>query len=537
MATVFSGKRTWFDFMFKPLEKLCYSVGRVNPTAEMNWTTYAKALLLFNFIGFIVLFLLQITQSNLPLNHEHMPNVSWDLAFNTAISFVTNTNWQAYAGESTFGYLIPMVGLTVQNFLSAATGMCVLLCVIRGITRKSTELIGNFWVDLVRTIVYVLLPLSIILSVALMNEGVIQTLSPYEKIQTIEGKNQTIPLGPVASQIAIKQLGTNGGGYFNANSAHPFENPTGVSNFLETFAILLLPAALTYTFGSMVYSRRHGFILFIVMSILFISTTSLSIYSESQENPVLAAFPVLEGKESRFGINDSVLWSVATTATANGSVNCMHSSLSPISGGICLFNIMIGELIFGGKGVGLASMIMFVMLTVFLSGLMVGRTPEYLGKKIEKREIQWVTIAVLTPGLLILLGAGFTCILPEGISSIQNRGPHGLSEILYAFASCAGNNGSSFAGLNVNTPYFNIILGIVMLLARLAIIIPSLAVAGLLAQKRITPTTLGTFSVNSPLFVFLLISVILIIGALTFFPALALGPIIEQFLMLKGKAF
>lgn len=537
MANVFNGKAHFAYQVLGWLENLCYRIGGVNPEEEMSWTEYGKALLLFNFFGFIFLLLLLLAQGYLPLNPQNLEGLPWSLAFNTAASFTTNTNWQAYGGETTLSYLSQMLGLTSHNFLSAATGMAALLTLTRGLVRKTTHTIGNFWVDLVRMVIYLLLPLAVLLAVVLVGEGVIQTFSPYVELTTVENAKQTIPLGPVASQVAIKQLGTNGGGFFNANSAHPFENPTPFSNLLEMLAIILIPAASVYTYGIMIGSKKHAWLLFFTMFMLWAGGIVVSLYSEHLHNPVIDVYPVLEGQETRLGTTNSLLWAITTTATSNGSVNTMLSSLSPLAGGMSMFNIMLGELVFGGVGVGLCSMIMFALLTVFLSGLMVGRTPEYLGKKIEKQEMQWVVLAVLTPSALILIGAGISCVLPEALSSLTNQGPHGLSEILYAFTSSAGNNGSAFAGLNANTTYYNLALGSVMLLARTAILLPSLAIAGLLAKKKITPPSLGTFSTNSSLFVILLISVILIVGALTFFPALSLGPIVEHLLMLKGQSF
>lgn len=537
MSKVFQGQSTFIHPFLGWLERLSYSAAGINSNQEMNARTYLKNLFLFNLFGFIFLFILQMVQQWLPGNPQNFPAVSWPLAFNTAVSFVTNTNWQAYAGETTLSYTTQMVGLAVQNFLSAATGCAVALALMRGLTRKEMETIGNFWVDAVRMVVYILIPLSILFAFFLVSQGVIQTFSPYVEVTTLEGASQTIPLGPAASQIAIKQLGTNGGGFFNTNSAHPFENPTAAANFFELLAILLIPAALTHTYGHMINSIRHGWLLFIVMSIFLVCAIALSIYSERVHNPVLEAFPVLEGIETRLGIRQSVLWSVATTDTANGSVNAMLSSLSPLAGGVAMFNIMLGELIFGGVGVGLCSMIMFILLTVFLAGLMVGRTPEYLGKKIERSEVQWIMVAVLLPGILVLIGSGITIMLPQGLSSLRNQGPHGLTEILYAFTSAAGNNGSAFAGLNANTNYYNIALGIVMLIARGAIIVPSIAVAGLLVKKKITPASAGTFSTNTFLFLVLLSGVILIVGALTFFPAISLGPVVEDLLMREGRTF
>jgi potassium-transporting ATPase potassium-binding subunit len=537
MANVFTGKTTFLHPILGWLERLCYRIGRVDAEEEMTWIDYAKTLLLFNLWGFIAVFLLQLFQKYLPLNPQNFSAPSWESAFNTAMSFVTNTNWQSYSGETTLSYLTQMLGLAVQNFLSAATGMAVLLALIRGLTRKTATTIGNFWVDLVRSVVFLFLPLSLVMAIVLVGEGIVQTFSPYVEVSTLENGKQTIPLGPVASQIAIKQLGTNGGGFFNTNSAHPFESPTSFSNFLEMLAILLIPAATVYTYGLMIGSQKHGWLIFFVMFVLWMSGLILSFYSQHLYNPVLDAYPVLEGQETRFGTTNSLLWAVSTTAVANGSVNTMISSLSPLGGGVAMFNIMVGEVIFGGIGVGLCSMIMFILLTVFLSGLMVGRTPEYLGKKIEKREMQWVTVAVLMPGCLILIGAGISSVIPDALSSLGNHGPHGLSEILYAFTSAAGTNGSAFAGLNAATNYYNLFLGFVMLIARLTIVISSLAIAGLLARKKITPPSIGTFSTNTLLFVVLLIGVILIEGALTFFPALSLGPFVEHLLMLDGQSF
>jgi K+-transporting ATPase ATPase A chain len=537
MAAVFQGKWHLLSLPFGWLEKLVYRLCSIDPKEEMNWKVYAKAMLWFNLVGFGFLFFLQIFQGWLPFNPQKLPGVEWSLAFNTAISFVTNTNWQAYAGENTMSYLTQMAGLGVQNFVSAATGSAVLIALIRGLTGTLTQTLGNFWVDLTRTIVYLLLPLSIVLALFLVGQGVIQNLNSYVEVTTIEGAQQVIPMGLVASQVAIKQLGTNGGGFFNANSAHPFENPTPLSNFLEVFAILLIPASATYMYGKMIGSTKRGWIIFSVMFALWMGGLSVALISEYSSNRTLGVTPVLEGIETRFGIKNSALWAVSTTGTSNGSVNSMHSSLSPLTGGIALFNMMIGEVIFGGVGVGLCGMLMFALLTIFLAGLMVGRTPEYLGKKIEKVEMQWVMLALLAPGILILFGTGIALFLPSALASLSNAGPHGLSEMLYAFSSAAGNNGSAFAGLNANTYFFNIILGIIMLLARMAILIPSLAIAGSLAQKKILAPSLGTFATDTVLFAILLIFVIFIVGALTFFPALSLGPIVEQILMSNGRAF
>ncbi|MEI8366559.1 MAG: potassium-transporting ATPase subunit KdpA [Parachlamydiaceae bacterium] len=537
MARVFSGNAAVAYRTLGWLENLCYRVGGVNEKEEMTWIEYGKALLLFNVLGFAALFVLQLVQGYLPLNPQHLGAVPWPLAFNIASSFTTNTNWQSYAGETTLSYLTQMLGLTSHNFLSAATGMAVLLTLTRGLIRKTVDTVGNFWVDLVRTVVYLLIPLSIIMSVVLVSQGVIQNFSPYVEVTTLENAKQIIPLGPVASQVAIKQLGTNGGGFFNANSAHPFENPTLLTNFLEMLAIVLIPAASVYMYGMMIGSKKHAWLLFFAMFFLWAGGVLLAFHSQHLHNPILDVYPVLEGQETRLGTINSLLWSVSTTATSNGSTNTALSSLSPLAGGVALFNLMLGELVFGGIGVGLCSMIMFVLLTVFLCGLMVGRTPEYLGKKIEKNEMRWVVIAVLVPSALILVGAGISCVVPDALSSLGNHGPHGLSEILYAFASAAGNNGSAFAGLNANTNYYNLILGVVMLLSRTAIVLSSLAIAGFLVRKKVTPPSTGTFSVTSLLFLSLLIGVILIVGALTFLPALSLGPIVEHLIMLRGKSF
>jgi K+-transporting ATPase ATPase A chain len=503
---------------------------------EMSWSHYAAAMLWFNFIGLIFLFLLLVCQGFLPLNPENLSGPEPLLALNIAVSFVTNTNWQAYGGEVTLSYLSQMLGLTVQNFFSAATGSAVLLALIRGLTRKSMETLGNFWADLARTIVYLLLPLSVIFSLFLVSQGVIQNLKPYIKLES--GTLPTIiPMGPVASQIAIKQLGTNGGGFFNANSAHPFENPTPLSNFLESLAIVCIPAAATFMYGSMIKSPKEGWILFATMLVFWVGGLALALASEAIDNPVLSVNPVLEGKEIRFGTSQSILWAVSTTATSNGSVNNMLSSLSPLAGGVALFNMMIGEVIFGGLGVGLCGMLMFVLLTVFIAGLMIGRTPEYLGKKIEKTEMRWMMLAILAPGTLILAGSGIASVWPAALSSLANRGPHGLTEILYAFSSAAGNNGSAFNGLDANTPFYNLGLGLAMLIARGAILISSLAIAGSLVKKSPLARSIDTLRTDTPLFGILLTTVVLMIGALTFFPALALGPIVEHFLMLENEAF
>lgn len=537
MAKVYMGKHQAMKPVFSWLENLIYRVCGIDRDAEMNWKMYTISLLLISVIGFGVVFVLMSLQNYLPLNPQNLQKPSWHLTFNTAVSFMTNTNWQSYSGENTLSYLVQMLGLTVQNFLSAATGMAVFVALMRGLTRKTTSNLGNFWVDLTRSIVYILLPLSIVLAVVLMGQGVVQSLSPYAKALTLQGNEQTIPLGPAASQIAIKQLGTNGGGFFGANSAHPFENPTPFSNFLEMLAILLIPSALTFTYGRFAGSNRKGWTLFTVMFILFITALIFSLHSEYSTNPVTKLAGSMEGKEMRFGVANSVLWSVATTDASNGSVNAMHDSLSPISGMIAMFNIMLGEVIFGGVGSGLYGMIIFVILTVFISGLMVGRTPEFLGKKVEAFEVKMSMIAVLAPSLVILLFSAWACISPAGLKGLNAGGPHGLSEILYAFSSAGGNNGSAFAGLNTNTVFYNISLAAGMLIGRFGVIIPVIAIAGNMAGKKITPPSAGTFRTDNTVFVVLLTGVILIVGGLTFFPALALGPLVEHFLMISGITF
>ena len=537
MFKVFSGNRHIMFPVFNWLEKLTYKWSGINPDEETNWKSYTFGLLTFNLIGFVFVYLIQLFQSHLPLNPANLSNVSWHSAFNTAVSFMTNTNWQGYAGETTLSYFVQMVGLTVQNFVSAATGIAVLLALIRGISRKTTNKIGSFWTDLTRATIYVLLPLSILFAIVLAGQGVIQNFKTYETAQTIEGVQQVIPMGPAASQIAIKQLGTNGGGFFNSNSSHPFENPTPLSNFLQMLAILLIPASLTYTYGKMVGSTRQGWTLFTAMLILFVSGLSISLYAEYSSNPVFGQLPLMEGKETRFGITNSILWSTATTSASNGSVNAMHDSLSPIAGMIAMINIMLGEIIFGGVGAGLYGMVIFIIITVFIAGLMVGRTPEYLGKKIEAFEVQMAIIAVLLPNLVIQVFSAWASGSTYGLSSLNNAGPHGFSEILYAYSSAAGNNGSAFAGLNANTVFYNLTLGIGMLIGRFGVIIPVLAIAGSMAEKKITPLSSGTFRTDNWLFIGLLITVILIIGGLTHFPALALGPVIDHLQMNSGITF
>ncbi len=537
MYKVFTGQRHFMLPVFGWLEKLTYRFSGINVLKESDWKSYTFDLLVFNLSGFIFLFLVQIFQSYLPLNPANLPDVSWHSAFNTAVSFVTNTNWQGYAGETTLSYFVQMAGMTVQNFVSAATGLAVILALIRGVSGKTTEKLGNFWVDLTRSTLYVLLPLSVLLSVTLVGQGVVQNFKSYDTVQTLEGTEQILPMGPAASQIAIKQLGTNGGGFFNTNSSHPFENPTPFSNFLEMLALLLIPAAFTFTYGKMVGSVKQGWTLFTAMLILLLAGLSVSLYAEYSINPIFGNHALMEGKETRFGITNSVLWATSTTAASNGSVNAMHDSLSPLSGMVAMINIMLGEIIFGGVGAGLYGMIIFVILTVFIAGLMVGRTPEYLGKKIQAFEVQMAMLAILLPNFVILLFSAIASVSNPGLSSLNNAGPHGLSEILYAFSSAAGNNGSAFAGLNANTVFYNLTLGIGMLIGRFGVIIPVLAIAGSLGKKMITPASAGTFRTDSWLFIGLLISVILIVGGLTHFPALSLGPIVEHILMNQNITF
>lgn len=537
IAKVLSGEKNFMSPLFGWLERLTYKFSGLDSKEKMDWKQYAKALLLFNFVGFLFLFLIQLCQKSLPLNPQGLDGLSWHLSFNTAVSFMTNTNWQSYGGESTMSYLTQMLGLGVQNFVSAATGLAVFVALVRGIISKRVEQIGNFWVDLTRSVVYILLPLCLVFSVILVGQGVVQNFSGYTTVKTLEGVEQVIPGGPAASQIAIKQLGTNGGGFFNVNSAHPFENPTPLSNFLQMLAILLIPAALAFTYGKMVGSVKQGTVLFLVMFFVWLAGLAVSIYSEYTPNPVFNQTALMEGKEVRLGVMNSLIWSTATTVASNGSVNAMHSSLSPLAGGVAMFNIMLGEIIFGGVGAGMYGMLLFVLLTVFLSGLMVGRSPEYMGKKIEAGEMKWVILGILAPCAVILLGAAISSVLPVALSSLANKGPHGFSEILYAWSSAAGNNGSAFAGLNANTPFYNFFLGLAMLIGRFAVILPVLVIAGQLARKKITPVGQGTFTTDTPVFAILLIGVIIIVGALTFLPALTLGPIVEHFLMLNGQVF
>ena len=552
MARVFEGKTCGLDRVLGPLERLIYRASRINPAAEMTWKRYTLAVILFSAVGFASLYVLQRLQGWLPLNPQDQPAVPPDLAFNTAISFITNTNWQAYGGEATMSYLTQMAGLAVHNFLSAATGMAVLVALIRGFARHNSETIGNFWADLVRSTLYVLLPLALVLAVALVSQGVIQNFDAYQTVALVEpvkdadGKTvteQVLPMGPAASQIAIKQLGTNGGGFFNANSAHPYENPTPLSNFLEMLSILLIPAALCYTFGKMVGDTRQGWAILAAMVVVFVIMLAACGYFEQQGTPMLAAAGAdqaaapaqpggnMEGKEVRFGITGSAIWATATTAASNGSVNAMHDSFTPLGGLVPMWLMQLGEVIFGGVGSGLYGMLVFALVGVFVAGLMVGRTPEYLGKKLEAYEMKMAAVAILVPVFAVLVGTAVAVLVPSARASMANPGPHGFSEVLYAFSSTSNNNGSAFAGLNANTGFYNITTGLAMLAGRFLVKIPVLAIAGALARKKTIPAGGGTLRTHGPLFVAMLIAVVVIVGALSFIPALALGPIVEHLMM------
>jgi potassium-transporting ATPase potassium-binding subunit len=568
MARIYLNQPAGLNRWLTKFEQSLYRICGIDPDHQMSWQQYAISLLVFNFLGLVAVFALQRLQDHLPLNPQNLPQVSLDSAFNTAASFVSNTNWQAYAGETTQSYLTQMLGLTVQNFLSAATGMAVLVALARGFKSRNADSIGNFWVDLVRSALYILLPLALLFSFALIGLGVVQTLKPYQEVQLLEpfryaqnklnaeGKpvseqveinKQTLALGPVASQIAIKQLGTNGGGFFNANSAHPFENPTPLTNFLEMLAILLIPAALCYTFGYMVGDTRQGWVMLIAMTLVLVPLLILTVSAEQSGNPLLKALQVdqsvtahqaggnMEGKETRFGIVNSGLWAVVTTAASNGSVNAMHDSFTPLGGMTPLWLMQLGEVIFGGVGSGLYGMLVFAIVAVFIAGLMIGRTPEYMGKKIEAFEIKMAALVILIPPLLVLGGTAVAIMSEAGRSGLFNPGAHGFSEALYAFSSAGNNNGSAFAGLSANTPFYNYILAIAMLIARFGLIVPVLAIAGSLAAKKIVPAGLGTLPTHTPLFVLLLIVTVLMVGALTFVPALALGPIAEHLQMTMGQ--
>lgn len=537
MARVLEGDIPKRVKVLLPIEKLIHSISGIKTDEQQNGLTYFLHLFVFNILGFVLLLIVLLTQNWHPLNPEGMKNLDFALAFNTAISFVTNTNWQAYSGEASLSYFSQMFGLTVQNFLSAATGITVFVVIVRSLRQRQANNLGNFWVDMVRINLYILLPLSLILSLVLISQGVIQNFLPYIKATTLEGIDQIIAMGPVASQVAIKQLGTNGGGFFGANSAHPFENPTPFSNFLETLTILLIPVALVFAYGRMIKQEKQGLSILAAMTILFLALLGISMLSEFNFVPAYAGGIPWEGKELRFGQIGSVLFSVATTAASCGAVNVMHSSLSPLSGFVALFNMMTGEVIYGGVGAGFYGMFLYVILTVFIAGLMVGRSPEYLGKKIEAKEVRFAMIGVIAPSALILIFSGLGVVSEWALSSMSQKGPHGLTEILYAFTSASANNGSAFAGFNANTPVLNYAVGLCMFIGRFAVIYPVIMICQSLSGKNIAPASSGTFPTDSYLFTTLLIGVILIVGALTFFPALTLGPITEHFLMLKDMTF
>ncbi len=569
MAKVFEGERTILHSLLRPLERLIYRLAGVREEAEQRWTQYAASLIVFSLACFLFTYLIQRLQGVLPLNPMHFSTahapsnataMTPDLAFNTAASFMTNTNWQAYGGETTLSYFVQMAALTVQNFLSAAAGIAVAIALVRGFARREAKSIGNFWVDLTRATVYILLPLAFVFALFLAAQGVPQTFESYPVARTLEGATQTVAVGPVASQEAIKMLGTNGGGFFNANSAHPFENPNPLTNFAECFAILLISAGLTYTFGVMAKDTRQGWAIFAAMAIMFLAGVFICYPAEQKGNPILDRLGVqeaatdtqpggnMEGKEVRFGIADSALWAVATTDASNGSVNSMHDSFTPIGGLVPLFNIETGEVIFGGVGSGLYGMLLYAIVAVFVGGLMVGRTPEYLGKKIEQKEVKMCMLALIAMAVSVLVFSAVSAIIPfakngywnplsPATANLNNGGPHGFSEILYAYSSGTGNNGSAFAGLNVNTPWYNLTIGSAILIGRFLMIIPMLAVAGSLAAKKYVPATRGTLPTHGGLFVGLLVGTVIIVGALTFFPALSLGPIVEHFLMHEGKLF
>lgn len=533
IADIFQGKIPRLLTPLRPLEKICYRISGINPEASQKAKSYLKDLLLFNLVGFVFLFLILITQSVLPLNPQNFPSLSWHLAFNTAVSFVTNTNWQAYSGEAALSNFSQMVGLTTQNFLSAATGLGIVAVLARGLSKQSEAGVGNFASDCVRSTIYILFPLSLIWGIALVSQGVVQSFSSFSSALTIEGVQQTIPLGPAASQIAIKQLGTNGGGFFGVNSAHPFENPTPFSNFLQVLGILLIPVAQVFAFGKMVKRPRDGVAILSAMFLIFIPLLALSLWSEHQGLPGLGA--TMEGKEVRFGVTESVLWGVTTTAASNGSVNAMHSSFTPLSGFVFIFQMLTGEVIFGGAGAGLYGIALYAIITLFLAGLMVGRSPEWFGKKIEAYEVKLALLALLIPGAIILIGTSLGVIMPWGKDALAHQGPHGLSELLYGFASTVGNNGSAFGGLSAGSATLNTVFGFCMIVGRFVVIIPVVLIAGSLGVKKITPPSGGTFPTDGPLFVVLLSGIVLIFGALTFFPVLALGPIAEHLLMLAGS--
>jgi potassium-transporting ATPase potassium-binding subunit len=549
MTRVFSGERTFLDPVLTPVERLIYRICGIQPANEMIWVEYTIDMLVFSLVGMLVLYGLERLQYFLPLNPQAMPGVPAALAFNTAASFTTNTNWQAYAGETTMSYLTQMAGLAFHNFVSAAAGIAIALAVIRGFTRRTVKTLGNFWFDLTRATLWLLLPVSLVFALVLVWQGVPQNFSAYTQAKTLEGADQVIAQGPVASQEIIKEFGTNGGGFFNANSAHPYENPTPLTNLLEMLAIFAIGAGLTNTFGRMAGDTRQGWALFAAMALLFLTGAGTAIWSEQRGNPELAALGIdqkasaaqsggnMEGKEVRFGIVNSALWATVTTDTSCGAVNSMHDSFTPLGGLVPLVNIQLGEVIFGGVGSGLYGMLVMAVLAVFIAGLMVGRTPEYLGKKIESREMKLAMLYVLIFPAIILLATAAAVVTSAGLAGISNPGPHGFSQILYAFSEAAGNNGSAFGGLNANTSFYNWMIGIATLFGRFMMAVPALALAGSLAPKKSIPPSAGTFPTRGALFVALLIGVIIIVGALTFFPALALGPVVEHLQMLAGKTY
>jgi K+-transporting ATPase ATPase A chain len=556
MARFFEGEKTYFDPIARPIERCIYRVCMIDENAEMPWQRYASSMLMFSAISMLALYLLERVQRLLPFNPQKLAGVAPDLAWNTAASFSTNTNWQSYVPETTVSYLTQMAGLAFHNFVSAAVGIALAIAFIRGIARREKKTIGNFWVDMTRATLWLLLPLSFVLALVLVSQGVVQNFRDYDTVKLVEpqrsadGKvatTQTIAQGPAASQIAIKMLGTNGGGFFNANSAHPFENPTPLSNLLQMVAIFAISSGLTYTLGRMTGSQRHGWAVWAAMTVLFLAGVLSAYSAESAGNPLLRNTDQLasatqsggnmEGKEVRFGIANTALFATATTDASCGAVNGMHDSFTPLGGMVPLINIMLGEVIFGGVGAGMYGILIFILLAVFIAGLMVGRTPEYLGKKIESFDVKMAMLAVLVFPLVILIFTAISLLQPYGLEAIANKGPHGLSEILYAFTSGAGNNGSAFAGVSVNTHWYNLTLGLSMLIGRFLVIIPMLAIAGNLAQKKYVPPSLGTFPVTTPTFTLLLVAVIVVLGALTFFPALSLGPILEHLVMRNGGTF
>jgi K+-transporting ATPase ATPase A chain len=562
MSRLFQGQRTFLHPVLRPIEALVYKVCRVRENEEQKWTGYALSVLLFSLFAFLFPYALMRLQGLLPLNPQGFgaAQVSPDQAFNTAVSFMTNTNWQWYSGESAMSYLVQMAGLAVQNFVSAAAGLAVAIALVRGFARHESHTIGTFWVDLTRGTLYVLVPLSIVAALVLVSQGVIQNFQPYTVAKTLEGATQTIAQGPVASQEAIKQLGTNGGGFFNGNSAHPFESPNGFTNLVQMFLIFVLGAGLTYTFGHMVKDTRQGWAIFWAMAVMFLVGVFVAYPAEQAGNPIVAKAGLeraatdtqsggnMEGKETRFGISGSALFATVTTDASCGAVNAMHDSLTPLGGLVPLFNMQTDEVIFGGVGAGLYGMLLYAIVGVFIAGLMVGRTPEYIGKKIQQKEVKMAFFAILATSFLILVGAGVSMVIPfakggywnaagPAIANLNNAGPHGLSEVLYAYTSASENNGSAFAGITVNTPWYDLTLGLGMLFGRFLFIIPALAIAGSLASKKFVPSSAGTLPTDGPLFVGLLVATVVVVGALTFFPALSLGPIVEHFLMHQGKLF